>query len=92
MKGSFLRGLSASLTLHSFRVTLFSLDSLLWIILFLIQLQINTLYYRKLSCPETGVGKSSWTATSRIRRVRSYGDGPPYHPECFGSNSDPNLN
>jgi hypothetical protein len=38
MKGSFLRGLSTSLTLHSFSVTLFALDSRL----FLIQLQINT--------------------------------------------------
>jgi hypothetical protein len=38
MKGSFLRGLSTSLTLHSFSVTLFALGSLF----FLIQLQINT--------------------------------------------------
>jgi hypothetical protein len=38
MKGSFLRGLSAFLTFHIFSVTLFTLDSRL----FLIQLQINT--------------------------------------------------
>jgi hypothetical protein len=38
MKGSFIRGLSASLTLHSCRVTLFALGSRL----FFIQLQINT--------------------------------------------------
>jgi hypothetical protein len=38
MEGSFLRGLSAFLTLHSFSVTCFALDSHL----FLIQLQINT--------------------------------------------------
>jgi hypothetical protein len=38
MEGSFLRGLSDSLTLHSFSVTLFALGSRL----FLIQLQINT--------------------------------------------------
>jgi hypothetical protein len=38
MKGSFIRGLSTSLTLHSFSVTLFALGSRL----VLIQLQINT--------------------------------------------------
>jgi hypothetical protein len=37
MKGSFIRGLSASLTLHSFSVTLFALGSRF----FLIQLQID---------------------------------------------------
>jgi hypothetical protein len=43
MKGSFLRDLSASLTLHSFSVTLFALGSRL----FLIQFQINILVYSR---------------------------------------------